>query len=269
MTPQQTAAESLFNVLLPWNPNDSKEGDYSTSCWAVDASEAIRKVAMEMAQLPDSRTGGDPIEMSEFVENLVKAAGPYAAFPAAREVMESLSELIAGPERSMDVAAKCDLAMIQTILGRYTAVPNKVEAPYAIGHRFAFRVGEPVICNGYEGTIVEVCTGRLAGMVVVRVPGGQTCVSATYPDCYPCTDRGRSAESHQLFSRFIHVKGDKVKADHVIGVDFAKKAFLILAKDSRDMARTVAVYANNETQARTMVTELGWKILMLEEHQSL
>lgn len=39
------------------------------------------------------------------------------------------------------------------------------------------RIGTEVICNGYRGTITEVCAGKLEGMVVVRVPGGTTCVS--------------------------------------------------------------------------------------------
>lgn len=43
----------------------------------------------------------------------------------------------------------------------------------------AFEVGQRVACNGYLGTIVEVCTGQLSGMYCVRVPGGVTCVDGS------------------------------------------------------------------------------------------
>ena len=37
-------------------------------------------------------------------------------------------------------------------------------------------VGTPVMCNGYEGNVTEVCTGVLAGMAVVRLDRGSVCV---------------------------------------------------------------------------------------------
>ncbi len=40
-------------------------------------------------------------------------------------------------------------------------------------------VGSDVICNGYRGTVTEVCTGKLQGMVIVRVPGGTVCVGSS------------------------------------------------------------------------------------------
>lgn len=53
------------------------------------------------------------------------------------------------------------------------------------GQRFQFTVGQAVICNGFPGTIYRVCEGPLKGLVDVRVPGGLTCVSASYPDVFP------------------------------------------------------------------------------------
>lgn len=45
-----------------------------------------------------------------------------------------------------------------------------------------FRVGDTVICNGYEGKVVALCEWSLSpsgeGMVEVRVPGGVTCTSS-------------------------------------------------------------------------------------------
>lgn len=61
---------------------------------------------------------------------------------------------------------------------------------YAIGQCFDFTEGQPVICNGYPGTISRVLSGQLAGMVEVRLAGGQVCVSACYPDCYPAPSEG-------------------------------------------------------------------------------
>jgi hypothetical protein len=39
-----------------------------------------------------------------------------------------------------------------------------------------FKVGQLVICNGYEGRIMKICTGQLDGMAEVRLPGGLVCV---------------------------------------------------------------------------------------------
>lgn len=60
---------------------------------------------------------------------------------------------------------------------------------YVTGQRFSFKRNDPVICNGYPGTIVAVKDGQLKGMVEVRLPGGEVCVSASYPDCYPDASR--------------------------------------------------------------------------------
>lgn len=60
-----------------------------------------------------------------------------------------------------------------------------MKPPYTQYQRFTFKLYERVICNGYPGSVQEICTGQLDGMVVVRVPGGRTCVSSSWPDCYP------------------------------------------------------------------------------------
>ena len=40
-------------------------------------------------------------------------------------------------------------------------------------------VGSKVKCNGFDGTVTEVCTGKLDGMCVVRLRSGSVCVSAS------------------------------------------------------------------------------------------
>ena len=39
-----------------------------------------------------------------------------------------------------------------------------------------YKVGDKVMCNGYEGRIIEICTGQLKGMTVVRLDRGSVCV---------------------------------------------------------------------------------------------
>ena len=53
---------------------------------------------------------------------------------------------------------------------------------YKDGQKFDFKVGDKVICNGYEGAIISWYS---EGMVEVRLSRGSVCVSACYPDCYP------------------------------------------------------------------------------------
>lgn len=62
---------------------------------------------------------------------------------------------------------------------------NAAGPAFAIGQKFKFKVGDPIVGNGYRGTVKEVCGGQLDGMVVVGLPGGSACVSSSYPDCYP------------------------------------------------------------------------------------
>jgi hypothetical protein len=39
------------------------------------------------------------------------------------------------------------------------------------------KVGTKINCNGYPGTVTEICTGGLAGMCVVRLRSGTVCTS--------------------------------------------------------------------------------------------
>jgi hypothetical protein len=73
----------------------------------------------------------------------------------------------------------------------------------------------------------------------------------------------------KLFSRKIYVSGKEVQADHVMGVDFAKKAFLAKANHDEGNELTVAVYANTETQALYELSKSGFATLTIEEHPYL
>ena len=39
------------------------------------------------------------------------------------------------------------------------------------------RPGTTLFCNGYPGTVKEICTGQLKGMAIVRLGSGEVCVS--------------------------------------------------------------------------------------------
>ncbi len=37
-------------------------------------------------------------------------------------------------------------------------------------------LGQQVKCNGYPGAVIEICSGQLNGMCVVRLASGTVCV---------------------------------------------------------------------------------------------
>lgn len=64
---------------------------------------------------------------------------------------------------------------------------------YRISDRFSFDQGDKVIANGYPGVVTSIYAKNADGtssMVVVRLPGGSACVSASYPDCFPAISNG-------------------------------------------------------------------------------
>lgn len=103
---------------------------------------------------------------------------------AQREAMYAGSvhgwEVPAADPANYDVTGRFRLNAAAVTQAADAPVPPPV-AMHANGERFALVMGQAVICNGYHGTVVRM----VDGMVEVRVPGGITCVSASYPDCYP------------------------------------------------------------------------------------
>jgi len=88
--------------------------------------------------------------------------------------------------------------------------------PYKIGQRFDFEVGQPVICNGFEGAIAEVHSGQLQGMVSVRLDSGSVTVSASYPDCYPAPE-----DRTHLLKPWIVLYGVEALEFHCMAEDIA------------------------------------------------
>jgi hypothetical protein len=73
-----------------------------------------------------------------------------------------------------------------------TSNPQENQPSFSVGQKFQFTPGQAVVCNGYPGTVQRMYG---EGMVEVRVPGGLTCVSASYPDCYPSSDESNATNS--------------------------------------------------------------------------
>lgn len=50
------------------------------------------------------------------------------------------------------------------------------------------RPGIQLACNGYLGTVKEICTGQLRGMAVVKLKSGEACVAISelvrFQHCY-------------------------------------------------------------------------------------
>lgn len=111
---------TLFTVTLPWNLNDAEEGDYCSNVWASDHDAAVRLLAEEMADLPDSGIDeNDEAGRQEFIEGIVSTASPYAAESVTSNIASNLSSLLAGPSGEMSDQAKADLQSIQVILSRH------------------------------------------------------------------------------------------------------------------------------------------------------
>ena len=50
-----------------------------------------------------------------------------------------------------------------------------------------FKVGSRVVCNGYAGTVTEICAWS-DSLVEVRVPGGLVCVPSGELKAFPGSD---------------------------------------------------------------------------------
>jgi len=72
-----------------------------------------------------------------------------------------------------------------------SAIETPLLAPsFSLGQRFDFKQGDQVVANGYRGTVSRTLDGELAGMAEVRLPGGGSCMSASFPDCFPAVTNG-------------------------------------------------------------------------------
>ncbi|MCZ8254541.1 MAG: hypothetical protein O9327_02515 [Polaromonas sp.] len=100
---------TLFRVEIPWNPNDSEEGTYTSSFWASTHQDAIEKCADEMAQSNDA----DPdVDYAQY--------GGYADVMEIPDVLSGYGrELLAGPKRTLSPESEKDLAEFLRIVAKY------------------------------------------------------------------------------------------------------------------------------------------------------
>jgi len=91
------------------------------------------------------------------------------------------------------MAAEVNSASLVIAVQASVAAPgetSRIGPSFNIGQRFEFKAGDPIVGNGYRGSVTKVCDGQLAGMVEVRLPGGYGCLSSSYPECYPAIQNG-------------------------------------------------------------------------------
>lgn len=72
-------------------------------------------------------------------------------------------------------------------------VREKARGMFQPGQKLSLAKNQSVICNGFNGTIVNVHSGQLEGMVDVRLDSGTVTVSAAYPDCIPMSVEAEEA----------------------------------------------------------------------------
>jgi hypothetical protein len=70
----------------------------------------------------------------------------------------------------------------------------------------SYKVGQKVMCNGYEGAITEVHTGQLEGMVTVRMARGSVTVDAS-PTAHSVQPRERICQCGVIESMHTHNEG--------------------------------------------------------------
>ena len=98
-----------------------------------------------------------------------------------------------------------------------------------------FKIGDKVMCNGYEGVIIEVLTGQLFGMIHVRLARGEVCVSTAgvsrLISSYKNDEDG--LESFVTAGRFgFHVSLKDTDADQFVGT--------VVCYQNQDQAITTA-----------------------------
>lgn len=64
-------------------------------------------------------------------------------------------------------------------------VQEKAKGIFQPGQKLIFGKLQSVLCNGFSGTVINVHSGKLDGMVDVKLDSGIVTVEATYPNCIP------------------------------------------------------------------------------------
>lgn len=107
--------------------------------------------------------------------------------------------------------------------------------------------------------------GMLRDLVAMKL-------AASKPNKEPTMTATLHGKTVQLTSRLVHTDSstDEVKVDHVMGRDFAKRAYMLLADDDTGGTFRIAFYGNSDLVARADLVEAGWtNIRGITEHESI
>lgn len=147
---------------------DGKNGAKETHCRIViDLEKAVVVAAQEWTGLKFEDIHGDRVK--SLAESAVEVNEAHLDFDLWNPVFSNNL-----PEWG-----------IQQIADKENPVAPRLMPAFEVGQRFELLEGYSVVANGYRGTVAKVLDGQFAGTLEVRLPGGVTFVSASFPDCFP------------------------------------------------------------------------------------
>lgn len=110
----------LFRVTLPWETNDSEQGDFCENVWAKNGDAAIRELATRMADTCD--TDMSRKERKDMIDNLIAGAQPYAAEDVVCNLKGDIHDLLAGPSGTLSKEEEHVKCVIFDLLNLYGGV---------------------------------------------------------------------------------------------------------------------------------------------------
>lgn len=118
----------LYNVTLPWNPNDRSEGEYATTVHAENADCALRAAAEEMADSGEKAFDLDG-EREEYIDALVKF-GKHSGYvcKTSDELKYHLAELFGEqlfPDGGRDIDVKALAEVLVESRDRFVIEPRR------------------------------------------------------------------------------------------------------------------------------------------------
>lgn len=117
---------TLYSVSLPWNRNDSGEGNYTDWVWATDAVAAERSLAELMADTRDDEFASDE-DRQKFIENLVGGISSGGDCRRVEDrILADIRALMGGPSGTQSPSMEVDVQLIAGVLAKYSPAPPAV-----------------------------------------------------------------------------------------------------------------------------------------------
>lgn len=119
-TPATSVATlTLFAVTALWNPDNTEEGSYSNSFWALNEEEAERMLFEEMADTSCSGCLTDE-DRKEYVENRLNNGNNCTDVVDVRQQLDrDLTSLLGGPTQEFSAAKQASLDLIKAELAKH------------------------------------------------------------------------------------------------------------------------------------------------------